>query len=273
MFDFPASMKKAIFRYDPISIDGVTLYPVTVEEMDVLQFARPALTFVIQSLPPALASRPLLEAFFQLDMQAIKETGSPIGLFFRSLTLLALALRLNVGMDIEQRARCFSIELSDNNISRLKGICFTDEHGDQHTITPIMFSRIREVIAAQNGVELPSEHANPELLESERDLAEKRMQVEMTSEHLISAVAALTNTDEREILQWPVLKLRNRGVAIERVIRFAVNGICAGSGAKWKGGNPVPHPFYPKIEHGSNSKISIHEFAGGAAAKTVLTQI
>ena len=65
---------------------------------------------------------------------------------------------------------------------------------------------------------------------------------------MISAVAALSHVDEKQIDDWPILKLHKRATAYKRMIDYAVCAISEMNGVTWKSGNPAPHPFFEKIE-------------------------
>lgn len=56
-------------------------------------------------------------------------------------------------------------------MGRLKAVEFTVDGEETHRVTPVQFQRLREIAAAQNGIELASPEANPELIEAQRELA------------------------------------------------------------------------------------------------------
>ena len=47
------SIKRACRRYEDVKVDGLTLYPILVEEMETFEIARPGIDIVQQSLPVA----------------------------------------------------------------------------------------------------------------------------------------------------------------------------------------------------------------------------
>ena len=140
-------------------------------------------------------------------------------------------------------------------------------------ITPIQFHRLRPILAAQNGIELASEDANPDLVQAERDIAgAKGPKLDVKLDSLIAAVAALSGVNEEEIEDWPIRKLQNRQQALNRTLNFLVCGIGETQGTKWKGGNPYPSAFYDRLQTDSASLIAMDQFAGGKGLQAVKNQ-
>ena len=121
-----------------------------------------------------------------------------------------------------------------------------------HRITPVQFQRLREIIAAQNGIRLASPEANPELIEAQRELA--RMNGAPLSGdpyERFSTVAALEHVEETDIDRWPILKLRNKTKTWQRIVGYAVCAVAEAQGTTWKNGNPYPSLFYEKEDAGN----------------------
>ena len=76
MQDLSLEMAKAVRRFEPIETEGLTLYPIQVKDIDEFTTARPAIEFMQQSLPVAMLSKPLLQAYYTLELDAAK-TGQP----------------------------------------------------------------------------------------------------------------------------------------------------------------------------------------------------
>src|SRR5699024_4268941 len=82
-------------------------------------------------------------------------------------------------------------------------------------------SRIRPLLAEMNGLELPDESFNPDLVRSEQDLREaKKAHVKVDPDTLIDSVAYLCHLDEKEIDDWTVLQFERRVKAIDRDKNF-----------------------------------------------------
>lgn len=269
MTELPLHIRRSIGKYEPIQIDGLTLYPIKVEEYYEFLAARPSLEFMQQRLPVQLMSEPLLNAYFKLDSGQV-EGHEPSGLFASSLLAIALALRLKPGRSIEERASVFKIIVDPNDQTRLKKVrCLLDGE-EQIDITPVMFQRLRPIIAAQNGIELHSDLDNPELVDAENDLASsKSMKLDMSVEGFVSAAALISGVDESEIYNWAILKMHNRLDAAKRVLDYAICGIGESQGSKWKGGNPAPHPWFGRQKEKTNSLMPIESFANGQGVTAI----
>ena len=273
MNELALDIKRAVGKYEPIEAEGLTLYPIKVENYYEFLMAKPSIDFMQQSLPIELMSIPLLDAYFRIDMGLV-DGMEPNGMFSSALLCLSLALRLMPHGSVEEKVRRFQV-IPDNvtNPKALKGIKFVLNGEEIHTITPIQFGRLRPIIAAQNGIELISETANPELIQAERDLQEnKAPKLDMDIESLISATALIARVDEKEIYDWAILKMHNRLESAKRVIDYIVCGIGEAQGTKWKGGNPVPHPWFERTNEKKAGVIALESFANGQGLDAVQNQ-
>lgn len=268
--DLPVSIQRAIRRNEAVTAEGLTLYPIRVAEIEDFQVARPAIDIMQQALPVRFMSMPLLQAYFQMDAEALAEGRPKSGLFYRALLFLALSLRLGEGEDAQRRVLRFVPRTDPSDPKRLKAVNFVVGGEEIFSLTPAQFQRLRPVLAEQNGIELESDDANPELVQAERDLAAANApKLDFSTEALIETVAALTGTDETEIDEWPIRKLLSRQKALSRTLGYIVCGIGEMQGAKWKGGNPYPSPFFARLRDESASLMPIESFAGGAAMEAV----
>ena len=269
MTELPLNIKKSISKYEPIEAEGLLLYPVRVENYTEFIIAKQAIEFMQQSLPPVLMSQPLLNSFFQIDTGQV-EGIAPNGMFMSAILALSLALRLLPHGTIEQQINMFSLVVDPKDKSRLKHLKFVVNGEEIRTITPVQFQRLRPIIAAQNGIALVSDDANPELIQAERDLAEKRApKLDINVESLVSAAALITGKDESDIYEWAILKLNNRLNSAKKIIDYAICGIGESQGTSWKGGNPCPNPWFEKLKEGSDALISLENFAGGRGLDAV----
>ena len=268
MDDIPKRIKKQIVRYEPVETEGLTLYPILVDEYEEFLISRSAIEFIHQALPMSMVNIPLLQAYYLLDSQSISDEKIPTGLMARSVLFLALALRIGQGLPVEKRIGLFRPRVNEQG--KLKSVMFTPDGEEICEITPAMFQRLRPILAAQNGLKIPEEDANPELVAAEEELAKKKApELEMNPESLISAVAALSGVDEKDVYDWPIAKLQSRQRALHRAIDYIICGVGEAQGTKWKKGNPCPHPFFDRRKEGSAAKVALTDFAGGAALGTV----
>lgn len=269
MNELPLAIKRSIGKYEPIETEGFTLYPIQVSRYHEFLLAREAIGFVQQELPVQLMSMPLLEALFKLDMGAV-EGIPPKGLFTETLLALALALRLMPNGSIEELVNQFGIVVNPDDPTQLKCLRYCVNGEEIRTITPVQYSRLRPIIAGQNGIELVSDDANPELLKAERDLALKKMpNLEVSVDQMITSASLITGTDEGDIYDWAILKLDNRLEAAKRIIDYMVCGIGESQGTKWQGGNPCPHPWFKRNKDESAALMPLEKFYGGQGVKAM----
>ena len=245
------SIQKACARYKPIETHGLTLYPIKVLNYTEFLIAKAAIEVMHQSLPVAMMRVPLLSALYQMDYEAILNDEPPSGLFSRSLLALALSLRLGEGESVETRMRMFEVAIDRENPAKLLRLRFIDGNGNEQEITPAAYSELRKIIAAQNGVKLESDLANPNLVQAEKDMQSAAMTLDPNIDDLICAVSSLSGVEESEIDEWPILKLNKRAESYRRILDYIVCGVGEASGTTWKEGNPTPHPFFAKLRNGS----------------------
>lgn len=269
MNELPLKIKRAISRYQPVTTEGLTFYPVAVDDYEAFLLASPAISFLQQSLPVTLLSIPLLTAFWRIDREATISGEKTDGNFSRALLFLALALRITPDAEPLDRVRCFQAEYDRDNPNKLLSIRF--RIGDEEKkITPIQFQRIRPILAAQNGIKLFSDTANPELVQAEKDIADQNSpNLEMNLEDMICSIAAFTKTEETEIYDWPIKRLNNTASALRRAMDYIICGVGATQGTKWKGGNPAPSPFFERAKGKSSALIATEQFADGAGARAI----
>lgn len=276
MYELPLAIQRAVRRYEPIVTDGLTLWPIVVEEYDEFLMARPAIEVMHQTLPVALMRVPLLSALYRIDYAAAMEKKPPSGLFSRTLLALALSLRLGRGREPEERVGMFQVAVERTSPDTLMCLRFTDGAGKEREIRPAQYQKIRSIIAAQNGIRLESEQANPDLVKAKRNMASSgSLHLDANIDDLISAVAAFCHADEKEIDEWAILKLTRRSDAINRALSYLVCGFGEMNGTTWKGGNPTPHPFFRRMDEGNGVLTAMGATADGSrqappeAAKTI----
>lgn len=251
MSDLPMRIQRAASRYKTIETDGLTIYPVLMREYELFLLARPALEVLHQSLPVRLMRIPLLAALYQMDFDAAMNGETPSGLFSRTLLALALSLRLGEELEMEERLRCFRVVIDPKSPGKLLRLAF-EQNGEEKEIRPAAYPKLRQIIALQNGVSLESDTANPDIVKAQKDMASLGdMGLDVNAADWISAIAALTGTDEAEIDLWPIRKFQNRSTSFRRILDYLVCGIGEMYGTTWKGGNPNPHPFFARAQNGS----------------------
>lgn len=268
-------IERTIDRYLPVIFEGLTFYPVTVDEYELFMACAPALGFMQQSLPVAMLSTPLLTAFLRIEDAWAQSnnhdeqgnTGKEPGgmLFTASIIALLLSLRLGYGESFNERMARAHILFDQKDQSKLKSVVFRGNEGELIEITPAKFAKIRPVIAAQNGIEIPPLDVNPELVEADRAVRMANApELEVNLCDKVSFLCNETGKDEEEVYTWPILKFNRRVMILERKLHYIVYGIGESSGmVKYKSGNPCPSPIYAR-KQGSLGMIALDNFRRGA---------
>lgn len=260
----------AIRRGEPVSELGLTFYPIKMSQYEQFLSCKEALTLRQSTLPAKYAGLLYMDALFKLDFDAMLGNHPVSGLFHRLLTFLLMSL----GIDTDTKS------FVENGNLLVK----VDKHGretiavkvKQGDITVEISSKdftttVLPLIAAQNGVELPDETENAEIVraaEEEQGLKEgqSRYKVKRDIDALISSVAYLSHVCETEIWQWTVREFENRRKAIQRDKMYMLYAQAEMSGfVTLKNGNPFPSwcfDTYDK-EEGATSLQSLHEQLGG----------
>lgn len=269
MYEIPISIKKAADKYEPITVGDHTLFPISVKQYDLFVSCEKALGFMAQTLPVRYLSTPLLKAFYEIDMEALAKQETVTGLFFSTLLALSLALRLAPDGELKDVMEKWSVSV-DKDTGDFKSVCYVDPNsGKTKQITATQYQKLRYIIAAQNGVEIPSENVNPELVQAEIDLAQNNApKLEININDQISALCLLTNKEERDIDDWPILKFERRCQSLQRMLDYVICGVGETQGTKWKGGNPHPHPYYRKKKN-SSAMAPLENFAGGNGVRAI----
>ena len=270
MNPLPLHIEKAISRYKPVSYLGYKLFPIKVREIEEFTQARPAIEFVQRSLPTTYWATPLLSAYYELDVQAVLKGEAPTGLFGRAVQFLVLALRLGEGYPMDERMNMIQPVPQPDDQTKLRHLRFVVNGEEQRTMPPEHFQVLRPILAAQNGIELEPEDANPELLEAERDIADQNgAKLEYSLHSMLSTISTLSGKSMEEMDEWSIAELMDKQKDYNRVLRFVTCAVAEGSGASWKGGNPYPSPFFERIKDSSSALISMESYAGGAGIQAM----
>ena len=273
----PERIQKAVNRYLPVSVEGITFYPVLMDEYDEYAQTLPILEFMPQALPPDMARLPILEAFARIEimsraLQEMEQTEKK-GEAFRPLALciqiLILALRLGQGEKMKQRMERCRAYFSQEKLEKL---VFMGNGGKAIEITPQLFQRLWPILAAQNGAEFADENANPEIVLAERQIALNKMPAVIPDPvNRIAWVAYKCGCTEEEIYKWPIAKFNRRAEIIITDMNYLACQIGEKSGLvdySKAGGTPFPSPYLRRDAEALKS-IEIGSIGGGAAARAV----
>lgn len=239
--NFTKNRRTLIRRGEPITESELTFYPITMDYYDVFIQCKNALILRQASLPVRYLSMDYLSALFTLEIDELKSGKEPSQVFLKVMTLLHLSLR--IGLNVEELYKNIEVSIEKDKI-RLKHILIK-QNEKIVKFTPLDFStRFRQIIAEQNGLELPDEAENIALVQDNeklKELTNKGKSLNVNLDDLIASVAYQSKVSEKEIMTWTVREFENRKKAIDRDKRFMLCGQAEMSGmVSFKNGNPAP---------------------------------
>ena len=238
--------RNKIRRGEPLEWNGLLFYPVTMSHYEEFLDVKNAWLARQSSFPVRYMAMPFLSAVWAMDVDFAKSDGKLIGLFERIIRFLYLSLRL----EYKRENLIEHVYLHNDDIRELDHIEVTQD-GNTVQITPADFAAyIRPLVAEQNGLTLPDESYNPELVQAEQELAsEQAASLKFDIDTMIASVAYLSHLDESVVDEWTVLKFERRRNAIERDKKYMLYAQAEMSGmVKFKHGNPYLSWCFDKAE-------------------------
>ena len=250
---------EALENDEPIQIEGLTLYPIKMRFYRQFHGNKASLLIRQSSLPVDYAVMSYLLALFAMDFDVYEESKTTLGFMSSLLRILSLSTRLPV----DALAKSANYETDENDQRILKCIHFRIGENIIH-LTPALFDKVRVIIAEQNGLELPDETENVDLVESEMDIAAKNTgDVEFNMRTLLASVARDQRCRREELLEYTIREFDDLRNAIERDKLFTIYRTAELSGnIKFENGNPVPSWCFER-KGKSNSLISMSKFMAG----------
>ena len=231
--------KARIRRGQPIEALGLQFYPITMTDYEEFLECKGVLALRMTSLAKQsieYLSMPFLSALWAVDYDTARATGKAVGMTERIVRLLCLSLRL--GRDEQDKLN--GVYCDRSNPRSLLEIEVTQD-GKTVQINPVDFTTtVRPLIAEQNGIELPDESFNPELVEEEQNIAqEKAAKLHFDIDTLIASVANASGLREQDIDEWTVTEFERRRAAIDRVLHYKIYTQAEMGGmVKFPKGNP-----------------------------------
>lgn len=241
----------AIRRGEPITEGGLTYYPIQMAQYELYQVHKNALLLRQSTLPAKYAVKDYVNAIFSFEIDSIEKGEPSIGLFSSLLILWAMSLRIDI--DLKEYLSSDKIETrkvgNDLEITHLS----MTQNGKTVKVPSFIFSTtIRQLIADQNGLKLPNESVNSELVESQTELADLQdnaVVFDQSIENLIASVAYNSHCRERDVNEWTIREFENRLKAINRDKHFTLYAQAELSGmVTFKKGNPYPSWMYDTID-------------------------
>lgn len=203
----------------PEEWNGLTVYPVQMKDYPLFLAAQESIITVQQSWPFPWSTVSYLEGLIGM------------GLLSRLCAMLKISLNLSDGDGLPIYPRVEGEQI----------VSLLVVQGErQAEVTRKNFGSLRALLARQNGLELPDERANLELLEAQRDLSGGGIALKADLEDLIYSVALKSHTAPEEIMGWTVRRFQRVEQAIDRSEGHRMASISLAAGGKFKGGNPYP---------------------------------
>lgn len=233
--------KSAIRKDERIEKCGLYFYPIEMSDYEMFLFCKDAITLRMGTLPVKYLAMDFMTALLNFEIDSIRQKGENAGLFDRVMRFLHLSLR--IGYDAKTAADELVLAKEGDGV-KIDKIALM-QNGVKRDISPLAFSsKIRPLIAAQNGLELPNENDNIELVraaEMKKELGESGVKLKSSADDLIASVAFQSRVREKDVLLWTVREFEARRRAIERDKRFMLCGVANMSGmVSFENGNPAP---------------------------------
>lgn len=210
----------------PIKYLGLTMYPVMMR--DVFKFYKCAGVFLINPLDfndPKVASMSYLEliinlSLFQEDFQK------------NFIELLCLTLRIS-----EDDIKINSIQENELNTYSL----LIRQAGVWKTINASMFTKIKDIICYQNGLEVVNLRENQDIIKAKRAISQQGNSNGVPSiKDQVYSVAAEMGIDVKSIMNWSVNRFNETLKACDRLIHYKIYRSAEMSGmVSFKNGIPI----------------------------------
>lgn len=253
--------KARIRKGQSIEALGLQFYPITMADYEEFLECKNALAIRMTSLAKTnieYLSMLFLSALWAMELDTIRATGKAIGFFERTIRMLYLSLRLEYDSQ-----KVFShIYCDHNNPRNLLYIEVEQTGGQPVKISPADFQqKIRPLLAEQNGIELPDESENPDIVKTEHDMqqdGENKLKYDLDT--LIASVAHASGLRECEIYDWTVMEFERRKQAIERKLNYTIYAQAEMSGmVKFQKGNPYLSWCFDRKEGISSALITTEQ--------------
>ncbi len=243
-----ADKKASIRQGKAVDALGLTFYPIRMSHYEQFVRCKDALLLRMGVLPVRYLSKDYFSAIFALEIDALKK-GARAGILERVFRLFCLSL--GIGFTDEVLENGITVTKREGEIvpERIR----VTQAGREVEIEPMAFSSIiRPLIAELNGLELPHEEDNAELIkayEQKNALSSSKTALKTDLGDLIASVAYLSGVSEGEINGWTVREFESRKRAIDRDKRYMLCAQAEMSGmASFKNGNPAPSWYFDVVD-------------------------
>lgn len=247
-----------ILAETPIKYAGLTLYPILMK--DIFAFNKSAGVLMLNPLDfndPQVASMSYLELV--INLSAMQK-----GFEENFIQLLKLVFRID-NTDIK-------VDVRKDGVQNVYTLLISQEK-DRHTETPIWqkisaskFTKLKNIICFQNGLEILDLEQNQDILRTKRALSQQNslMGGSPTVEDQVYSVSCMTGIDVREIMnKWTIKRFNEMLKACDRIMHYKIYKSAELSGmVTFKNGTPVKS--WLKSEDNSEGKMKTLEEASNA---------
>lgn len=223
----------------PVVYEGLEFHPLLVRDYPLFSTARPAFELMLSSLQnPKLARLPWCACLWALDRECEKQTGKTGNFLTEVLFAMAYALRL----DAYAESRSFPLRPVFSQDGELTAIMVGNPQTDYALLNMRQMDDVRQIIAAQNGYNLPNEEWNPELVRAAQENAQRGGSgIEYDFEDLVYSVALQCRCKASEIYTWSIREFTKMQDAIDRSLGYQIYTMAEKSGyVTFPKGNPYP---------------------------------
>ena len=247
-----ADILRAAKSGEHIRYKNLYIYPLTVNDYELLWGCEPALTIRLSTLPVVYAVKSYPEALFSIAMSGenVEVNGEVVARpsdWIRFMTLLCATCRI----PLNAMRSCIGFNVDNQDKTKLRSVTIKQIAENEEVVELLSvedLSNLREIIAEINGRKLPDESENAELAQAEIDVRTSgTTSLDFNLDSLLASVARDQRVRIKDLYNWTIYEFELIRSAIERERRFMVCGIGENSGmVKFPKGNPYPSIFFDK---------------------------
>lgn len=250
---------------NPIRYRSLYIYPLTVNDYELLWGCESALTIRMSTLPVTYAMKSYPEALFYIAMigENVEVNGEIVARpsdWVRFMSLLCASCKI----PLDAMKACIVFNVDNQDKTRLRSVSIRQIAENEESVELLDLndlSTIRRIIAEMNGRKLPDESENAELAQAEMDMRSSgTTSLDFNLDSLLASVARDQRVRIKDLYEWTIYEFELIRSAIDREKKFTVFGICENSGMiKFPKGNPYPSIFFDKPA-GISGVIDASEF-------------
>lgn len=239
MSNFADKYSDLIRENQPISYLGLEFWPLAVRDYGLYLMAKPAFELLQSSLSPKLA-----RMSWAACLKALDDKSEGEGWLRSVLCVIARALRLQPQLIPDGGYMAYPIfPIYAPQGGELTAIQISDFAGSPATVISVQqMDDIRQLIAAQNGYDIPDERWNPELVQAAQENKSRgNSGIVFDLEALVHSVAVNCGVSAKVVWDWSIREFKLTQDAIDRRLNYCIFTLTEMVGiSKFKDGNPCP---------------------------------